>query len=172
MNVQARPLLRVGKNALARFSAQAWAKLFSLAIAALIARYEDAAGLGRYVLVLSVVGIVGALSDLGLNTFLTREIARDGDRAGQRELLGLALPLKIGLSMVGYGGLVLIATLAPFPPVTRRLLPLGGLALLPDAATGAMAAVINGRRRMEVTGLLIVVMEFVHNFISIPDKAI
>jgi O-antigen/teichoic acid export membrane protein/protein-L-isoaspartate O-methyltransferase len=161
MNVQARPLLRVGKNALARFSAQAWGKLFSLAVAALIGRYEDAAGLGRYVLVLSVVGIVGALSDLGLNTFLTREAAQDGDRAGQREMLGLVLPLKVGLSLVGYGGLVLIAVLAPFPPATRRLLPLGGLALLPDATMGAMGAVINGRRRMEVTGLLSMIVRLV-----------
>ncbi len=160
MKAGARPVLRVGKNALARFSAQAWAKLFSLAMVALIARYEDAAGLGRYVLILTVVGIVGALSDLGLNTFLTREAARDVGRERQRELLGIVLPLKVGLSVVGYAGLVLVAALAPFPEATRRLIPLGGLALLPDAVTGAIGAIINGRQRMDVTGLLSMAVRF------------
>ena len=154
MKAGTRPALRVGKNALARFSAQAWAKLFSLATVALTARYEDAAGLGRYVLILTVVGIVEALSDLGLNIFLTREAARDAGRERQRDLLGTALPLKVGLSVAGYAGLVLVAALAPFPAATRRLLPLGGLVLLPNAVTGAMGAIINGRQRMEVTGLL------------------
>ncbi len=161
MKYGARPALRVGKNALARFFAQAGARLFSLVVVAMIARYRDAADLGRYVLILTVVGIAEALADLGLSTFLTREVARDVGRERQRELLGLVLPLKVGLSIVGYVGLMLVVTLVPFPATTRRLMPLGGLTLLPAAAMGAMAALVNGRQRMEVTGMLSIVVRLV-----------
>ena len=92
-------VLRVGKNAIARLMAQGWARLLSLALVALVARYEGTAGLGRYVLVLTVVGIAGAVSDLGLSTLLTREAARDVGREQQRELLGTVLPLKAGLAV-------------------------------------------------------------------------
>ena len=91
---------RVGKNALSRLTAQVWAKLLSVFLVALVARYEGATGVGRYVLVITLVGIAGAVGDLGLNIFLTREAARETDAQRQRELLGLVLPLKAGLSAI------------------------------------------------------------------------
>ena len=168
MTGQARSMLRVGKNAIARLSAQVWSKLLSMVLVALVARYEDAEGLGRYVLILTIVGIAGALTDLGLNTFLTREVAREGDAQRQRALLGTVLPLKIGLSVVGAAGLVAIATFAPLPPATGRLLPLGAVLLLPEAAMGALRAFINGRQRMELSGLIDMAVRLVAVSASFP----
>ena len=93
MIVARRSVLRVSKNALARLFAQVGARLLSLVLVAMVARYESAAGLGRYVLVLTVLGFAGALTDLGLNVYLTREVARESDRWRQSELLGRVLPL-------------------------------------------------------------------------------
>ncbi len=152
--IAGRSLLRVGKNAFARLAAQAWARLLSLGLVALVARYAGPDGLGRYALVLTLVGILGALADLGLNIWLTREAARDIGEERQRELLGFVLPLKAGLSVGAYAALILLTPLAPFPAATRSLLALGGLSLLPEALTGAMGALINARQRMEVTGIL------------------
>jgi O-antigen/teichoic acid export membrane protein len=154
MTLQRRSTLRVSKNALALLFAQVWAKLLSLVLVALVARYESAAGLGQYVLALTVVGFAGAIGDLGLNVFVTREVARARDGQRQRELLGTALPLKLGLAMATWLTLMAIAALAPLPGATRALLPLAGLLLLPEAALGAMRAFVNGRQRMEVSSAI------------------
>ncbi len=146
-----RGYLRVGKNAVARLSAQAWAKLLSLMLVPLVARYEGSTGLGRYVLVTTIVGIVGALSDMGLKTFLMRETARAQDRDQQRALLGRLLPLRLLLAACGYALVIGLAQTPFFPVETRRLLPLGGLMLFPEGAMWTIEALINGRRRMEVS---------------------
>jgi len=151
-------MLRIGKNAVARLSAHGGARLLSLALVALVARYEGTTSLGRYTLVLTITGISSALADLGLNTFLTRKAARDTGRERQQELLGMVLPLKMSLAAVGYVLLAAIALLAPFPPATKKLLLLGGLSLLPEAATGAIGALINARQRMEITALLTLIV--------------
>jgi O-antigen/teichoic acid export membrane protein len=161
MTIQGRPAVRVSKNALALLFAQVWAKLLSLVLVALVARYESAAGLGRYVLALTAVGFAGVISDLGLNIYLTREVARASDSRRQRELLGTALPLKIGLATVSWLILIGIASVAPLPEATRALLPLAGLLLLPEAALGAMRAFVNGRQRMEVSSAIDMVVRLI-----------
>ncbi|MGC9336152.1 MAG: oligosaccharide flippase family protein [Anaerolineae bacterium] len=146
-----RGYLRVGKNALARLSAQAWTKLLSLVLVPLVARYEGSTGLGRYMLVTTVVGIISVLSDMGLKTLLTREAASTQTSMEQRTLLGNLLPLRLVLAVGGYL-LVMALTWIPFLPVeTRRLLPLGGLMLLPDGFMGMIEALMNGRRRMDMS---------------------
>jgi O-antigen/teichoic acid export membrane protein len=159
---------RVGKNALARLSAQVWAKLLSVTLVALVARYESTTGVGRYVLVVTLVGIAGAVGDLGLNIFLTREAARETDAQCQRELLGMVLPLKAGLSTIGIIGLLVVAVLAPFPETTRRLIPLGALSLLPEGLMGTLAAAINARQRMEVSAGLTMAVRLVTLVGSLP----
>jgi O-antigen/teichoic acid export membrane protein len=161
-------MMRVSKNALARLFAQVGARLLSLVLVAMVARYESAAGLGRYVLVLTVVGFAGALTDLGLNVYLTREVAREGEGYRQSELLGQVLPLKLGLSALGLAGLAAIALFARVPGVAAGLLPLGGLLLLPESALGAMRAYINGRQRMEVSGAIDMTVRLLAVTISLP----
>jgi O-antigen/teichoic acid export membrane protein len=128
-----------------------WAKLLALALVALVARYEGAAGLGRYVLITTLLGLTGAVTDAGLSVLLTREIARQHDVSRQRELLSNLLPLRVGLATLG-SGLLIGSALGPFLPVeTRGLLPIAALALVPQAVIATLAAFINGRRRMDVT---------------------
>ena len=165
----ARPsILRVSKNALARLLAQVGARLLSLLLVAMVARYESAAGLGRYVLVLTVFGFAAALTDLGLNVYLTREVARESERRYQSELLGRVLPLKLGLSGFGLAGLAAVALFAPLPEVEGRLFALGGLLLVPEAAMGALRAYMNGRQRMEVSGAIDVGVRLLTVVASLP----
>lgn len=154
MILRERSTQRVSKNALALFLAQVWAKLLSLALVALVARYESTASLGQYVLVLTVLGFAGAMSDLGLTVFLTRGVAQSGDGGRQREMLGTVLPLKLGLSGVGAAILVTGAAVVPLPAATKGLLPLAALLLLPDAALGTMRAFVNGCQRMEISSAI------------------
>lgn len=161
-------ILRVSKNALARLVAQAGARLLSLVLVAMVARYESAAGLGRYVLVLTVLGFAGVLTDLGLNVYLTREVARGSERRRRSELVGRVLPLKLGLSALGLAGLAAIALIAPLPHAGGRLLAIGGLLLMPEAALGAMRAYSNGLQRMEVSGAIDVSVRLLTVAASLP----
>jgi O-antigen/teichoic acid export membrane protein len=139
-----------------------------LGLVALVARHEGVDGLGRYALVLTVVGITGALVDVGLTTYLTREVARERDANRQPALLGTVLLLKMGLAVVGALGLLALAALAPFPPEAGRLLPLGGLLLLPEAASGTIRAYVNGRQRMEISGAIDMVIRTAAFGVSVP----
>jgi O-antigen/teichoic acid export membrane protein len=128
-----------------------WAKLLALALVALVAHYEGAAGLGRYVLITTLMGLTGAVTDAGLGVLLMREVARQRDHLRQRELLSSVLPLRMGLAIVG-SVLLIILALGPFFATDRRgLLSIGAVALLPQAVTGALAGFVNGRQRMDVS---------------------
>jgi O-antigen/teichoic acid export membrane protein len=149
-----RAYVRVGRNAAARLLAQAWAKLLALGLVALVARHEGAAGLGRYVLITTLTGLAGAVTDAGLSVLLMRDVAQLRDPSRQRELLGSVLPLRMGLATLGSGLLLGLSLMPLFPAQVSELLPFGALALLPQAATRTVAGFINGRRRMHVSSAL------------------
>jgi O-antigen/teichoic acid export membrane protein len=131
-----------------------WAKVLALALVALVARYEGAAGLGRYVLVTTLMGLTGVLTDAGLSVLLMRETAQQRDPERQRELLGSLLPLRSSLAALGSGVLIGLSLGPFFPARVRALFPIGALTLLPQALTGILAGFINGRRRMDVTSAI------------------
>lgn len=159
---------RLAKNTFAWLSAQALARLLALVLAALIARYEGSAGLGRYMLVLSLVDMAGGAADFGLATFLTRAAAQASGPAVQRQLLGHILVLKGALAAACYLGLLLVGLLLPFPVAVKQLLLPGGVLLPLGAVAGAMGALVNARERMEVTGGLQVAVRLATIAVSIP----
>jgi len=149
--------VRVARNAIARLSAQVAAKLLSFVLVALIARYEGSAGLGRYVLITTVVGLAIAVTDLGLSTYLTREVARLRSSSHQKGLLGNLLPLRMAMATIGAGLLVGLAWGPLASTDAQLLLSLGALSFLPKAATGTLGSFLNGRQRMDVTSAIEVV---------------
>ena len=114
-------MLRIGRNAAARLGAQVWAKLLAFLLAPMITRYAGATALGRYILILTVVGIAIAFTDLGLALYLTREVAREPDIRRQGRLAGEVLVLKVVISALTWVVLAVGAPLLPLPPATRRL---------------------------------------------------
>lgn len=85
-------LLRVGGYGLGALS--------SLVGIAVLARYLGVEAFGRYQAVVSLVVVVGAVSDAGLATLGIREVAqRDG--AARQELLGVLLGLRVALALAG-----------------------------------------------------------------------
>lgn len=143
--------LRISRNALFRLLAQFGTRLLSLTLVALITRREGPEGLGLYVLVLSVIAILTAIADLGLNTYLTRETPRTDLVEDQAIMLGDILLLKIGTSGITYLGLLVLVSILPFATHARNLLAIGGLLLITQALSGPLMATINGRQRMELT---------------------
>lgn len=144
--------IRVLKNALARLFSQVSVRLISLALVGLVARYTKAEGLGAYLFVLSIVAIVGAVNDFGLNTYLTREAARASDDENQVNLFNDTFLIKTGFSILGFIFILLVSRISIFPITTKQLLSIGGFLLIPEAMLGALAALINARQRMDITG--------------------
>lgn len=140
-------LFRVSKNAAALLSAQVGTRVLALLLSAQMTRTVGVAGLGRYLLVMTVEGIALAVTDLGLNVYTLREFSRAPGRT--ENLLGWALTLKAVAVLLG---VILLNTVVPWAfPAHRALLALGSLALVPDALSGALAAVLKARQRMELS---------------------
>lgn len=166
-----RATVRVGRNAVARLSAQVATKLLSLLLVGLVTRYEGSAGLGRYVLVTTMVGLATAFTDLGLGTFLTREVARERSATGRRLLLGDLLPLRMASAALGTGLLLVLTWVPIFPAGTRRLFSLGALSLLPQAAMGILRSFVTGRQRMDVSSFIDVVARMLTLAGAVPALA-
>ncbi len=138
---------RVSKNALALLIAQVGTRILALLLSAQMTRTVGVEGLGRYLLVMTVEGIALAVTDLGLNVYTLREFSRAPKRT--ESLLGSALALKTAAVLLG---VILLNVVVPWAfPAHRSLLALGSLALVPDALSGALAAVLKARQRMELS---------------------
>ena len=72
---------------------------------------------------MAVVGFAGALTDLGLNVYLTREVARGSEHHRRSELLGRVLPVEALCVPCGE----VRQRIAGGPRGAHRERPLGGL---------------------------------------------
>jgi len=144
--------VRVGKNTLALLVAQVGARALNLGMVALIARGLGARGLGRYLAAMTVQAVALAVSDLGLNTYVVRELSRaDGMAAG---LWPSAVRLKLACALGAV--LVLNVLVAPLSAGRGLLVRIVSLSLLPDAFNALATARIKARQRMEVSaGILL-----------------
>lgn len=114
---------RAIRGGMVRTAAFAGGLLLGLASAPLVIRHLGDADFGRYASVLAVVSIVTGLTEAGINTVATRELAAASDRGtrdrAMADLLGLRLVLSaigvlvaVGFSAVaGYGADLVLGTL-------------------------------------------------------------
>lgn len=149
--IQRGALARVGKNALALLAAQTGARLLNLVLIAQLTRAAGAAGLGRYLLAMTIEGVAVAIADLGMNIWTTREFSREHTAADAEALWGTVLSLKMLAAASGI--LVLNVVVAPlfFPGQRRLLIAVVSPALLCDAFNGLAAARIKAQQRMELS---------------------
>lgn len=87
--------------------------VLSIGSAALLFRHLGVVDAGRYVTVISLIGITQGLTDVGLSSLGMRELAtRDAD--GRRRLMGALLGLRIVMTVVGVAGAVAFAAVAGY----------------------------------------------------------
>ena len=139
---------RIGRNALSLGALQAGGSLATMALAAVLTRRVGLAGLNRVLLALTVEAIAVSIVDLGLNTYLTRELARAPDEA--ESLLGLALPLKL-LASVAVAALTATAVGAAFGPARWGIIALAVAALPCEAFLLTVIAWLKSRQEMHTS---------------------
>ncbi len=97
----------------------------SLVIVGLLTRTLGPAGYGQYSLILAYLFVVMALADLGLYTFLVREISKTG--ADEKFIASNILSLRL-VSVVGFLGLgVLVSLLLPYSGEIRLGILIAGI---------------------------------------------
>src|SRR3712207_672957 len=79
--------------------------LFSLAAAALLTRHLGVAGFGRYQVVISLVTVVGVITDLGMSNLGIREYSQRSGEERDR-LMRALLGMRLTLTVVGIGAAV------------------------------------------------------------------
>jgi O-antigen/teichoic acid export membrane protein len=147
-----------------RFAGFVTATALSLGGIALVTRELGVAGFGRYQTILSLITIVGAVTDAGMATLGVREYAQlhGADRdALMRTLLGLRLALTavgvviagVAVAAAGYGPeLVLGAVLAGVGLMLTVLQTTLSIPLGATLRNGALAAIDVGRQVLTVAG--------------------
>ncbi|WP_119065888.1 flippase [Aggregatilinea lenta] len=90
---------RIAKNSLAPIVLNLFNRGIDLAFAFIMLRILGPANAGVYYYAIVIFGWFDILTNFGLNTFLTREVARDRDRAGRYLLNTTAL--RLGLALLG-----------------------------------------------------------------------
>ncbi|HEU5314929.1 MAG TPA: flippase [Chloroflexota bacterium] len=143
---------RVAVNTLAPFAANLVGRGLALVTAVVMARTLGPTGTGAYAFAVNLWLYASIVSDFGLGTWLTREIARAPEQAAP--LVRLSLGLRLALSGAGAIALVLVA-------VAYRSLGIGdvdlaivatagllGAGLLPGAVSAAGTALFNAHERM------------------------
>src|SRR4030065_1671339 len=95
-------------------------KLSQLVLFVLIARWLGAEGVGQYTYALSVVLLIGVLSDLGISQYVVSQVAATGERSDW--YLTHTFSLRLGLSLAGLIILLLLGLILNLFEEERTLL--------------------------------------------------
>ncbi|MCL5958445.1 MAG: oligosaccharide flippase family protein [Chloroflexi bacterium] len=142
---------RVARNSIAPMATQLLNKAVDAAFAMLMLRLLGPENIGKYTFAIIVVGYFEILTSFGLNTLLTREVAKDRS-LGNRYLANTAI-VRLLLTA---GSAPIIAGLILFWQATNGLdaatvwaIVLLAVALVPANIAGALSSVFYAHERME-----------------------
>lgn len=136
---------RAARNTAARGGAEIASKLASLVLFGALARAVGASQLGVFVFAFSFVQIAIVPVDLGFDSFLTREVARDRDQI--RDLFPAILATKVLIAVPVLLGAVLLVGAIRDDELARQTVLLLSLGLFLDSVTRTVTGVFVGLER-------------------------
>jgi len=116
-----------------------------------VARHLGAEGFGVLAFALAFTAIFGVLTDIGLQTLMIREIARDRTLA-QKYLSNIAV-LKIFLVIITFGLIALAVNLLHYPAETIKVVYLIALSVVFNAFSTMFYGLFRAHERMEFEAL-------------------
>jgi len=139
---------RIRSNALALLAMQAGQRLLGLALAGGLAHFLGAAGLNRYLLAMTIQAVGLAVTGLGLNTLVTREMAIDDIKQNDRDRF-LSMALAIRLTLASLGAIALALGAGHLFGAERRIpIILASLGMLPETVILLVSSFFNARQQM------------------------
>ena len=138
---------RIAKNTAALFAAQFVVSILGLALSIFIARSLGAVIFGKYSFALAFTAIFVVFSDLGYNTLLIREVARDKSQASK--YLNNVLCMRALLSLVIFALIVITINLMGYPSDTKNVVYLFGIYTLIVSFSAVFKVTFRAFEKME-----------------------
>lgn len=147
----ASPLAALSRNAFFLVLGQAGTTALSVVLSAALGRSLGAVEFGVLYLVTTTTLFAYGVVEWGQNLYVTREVARAPERAG--ELLGSAIAFRAMCATAVAGPALLLAWSLGYPASTLGLCALMLVTYLPVSIVQAHGVVFRGRERMELDAL-------------------
>ena len=140
-------LQRITKNVSVVFISQIVSYLLGFFTIIYTARYLGANGFGIISLALSLSAIFGVIVDMGLNTLMTREIARDKSLSGK--YISNASVMKVILAFLTFGLLALAVNIINYSPLISDIIYIITLSVIITSFSGILTSFFQAHEKME-----------------------
>ncbi len=134
-------------------------KIISFSYFAILARNLGPIELGKYYFAISFTTIFAIFIDLGLANVLTREVAKQKNKA--QDLLGSVLAIKIPLAVLTVLAVVIIINLMDYPTLTRQLVYISSVSMVLDSFTSIFFAVVRGFHNLKFESLAVIFFQLI-----------
>ncbi len=155
MMAELNPTAKIAKNSLVQLVAGIINKLLGVLLVIYAARQLGTVGFGTYSYVLSLYAIFYIITDFGLGTITTRDVAQDSSR--ESVYLGHTLILRFFLSLVAALGLILTVWALRQPALLIKISAIVALSLFFTSAVDSCSALFNAHQRMEIPSAIAVI---------------
>lgn len=134
-------------------------KVISFTYFTFLARSLGPDDLGKYYFAISFTTIFAIFIDLGLINVLTREVAKNEEKA--KDLLGNVLFLKIPLAFVALLAVGLMINLMGYPAITKNLVYISSICMILDSFSTTFFAVIRGFHNLKFESIASVIFQLI-----------
>ncbi|NCN99763.1 flippase [Candidatus Falkowbacteria bacterium] len=134
-------------------------KIISFSYFTLLARYVGPAALGQYYLAISFTTIFAIFIDLGFANVLTREIAKDKDRASS--WLGNILSLKLPLTILVLLAVFILINVLGYDSMTKALVYVSCISMVLDSFTATFFSAVRGFHNLKYESISSVVYQLI-----------
>ena len=145
--IQLSTVQRVAKNTGIIISGELIFRLVSLVVTIYLARYLGTAGFGKYSFVFAYLAFFNIITDLGLQTILVREMAREPTRAPK--LIGNAYIIRWILTALAVASSIIVITLMSYPADTTTYIYIASLTVLFISFSDFYRTIFEANLRME-----------------------
>ena len=132
-------------------------KILAFVYFTFLARGLGVEDLGKYSFAFSFTTIFSVFVDVGLNSVLTREVAKDKEQT--KKILANVLGIKTILSLFTYLLIVGIINLMSYPALTKNLVYLTGIIMLLDTFSATFWGVLRGNQNLKFESLGIILFQ-------------
>lgn len=140
-------IAHVARNSVWLVVGQLVSKIFSFGYVLALARFLGVEAFGDFTLVLSFVMVADIATDFGLTRLIIRDLARDASRLP--DYLGVLLPLKALLIVIGYLVMICTVFLMGYRSEVAALAVLAGIGMLPLGLGTLLDSACHARQRMQ-----------------------
>jgi O-antigen/teichoic acid export membrane protein len=146
---------RVAKNTTVLILSNIIAYVFTFLTTVYSARYLGVEGWGIISIALSITGIFGVLTDLGLSSLTVREVARDKSLADK--YFANTTAIKIVLGIITFGVIVIVSYLAGYSQQIINVICVMAISTILGSFTGVFYSILQAYEKMEYQSLATII---------------